>query len=363
MSALANEHQAINLSQGFPNYPCSEKLIGLVNDYMKKGFNQYAPMTGMPALRKVIAQKIENLFDCVINADQEITVTAGATQAIYTAISALIRPGDEVIIFEPAYDSYAPSIEVNGGKVVRYALSAPNYEVDWELVESKITSKTKLIITNTPHNPTGSILKENDLLALQELVNKHDLFLLSDEVYEHLIYDGQAHQSVFKYPDLYKRSFVTFSFGKTLHATGWKIGYCVAPPLLTKEFRKVHQFNVFSVNAPKQLAIADFLQDEKEYLGLNQFFEKKRDFFLNTIEGSKFRPLKCAGTYFQLLDYSKISDLSDVDFAKKLTTENGVAVIPVSAFHENGKDEKVIRVCFAKNEETLLSAGEILRKV
>ena len=363
MSALANEHKAINLSQGFPNYPCSEKLIGLVNDYMKKGFNQYAPMTGMPALRNVIAQKIEKLYGHPINSDQEITITAGATQAIYTAISALIRPNDEVIIFEPAYDSYAPSIEVNGGKVVRYSLSAPNYEVDWNLVESMITSKTKLIITNTPHNPTGSTLKEKDLLALQEIVNKHKLFLLSDEVYEHLIYEGHQHQSVFKYPDLYKRSFVTFSFGKTLHATGWKIGYCVAPPLLTTEFRKVHQFNVFSVNAPKQLAIADFLKDEKEYLGLNQFFEDKRDFFLNTIKGSKFQPLNCSGTYFQLLDYSKITDMSDVEFAKKLTTENGVAVIPVSAFYNDGKDEKVIRVCFAKTENVLLEAGGILKKV
>ena len=363
MSALANEHKAINLSQGFPNYPCSEKLIGMVYDYMQKGYNQYAPMTGMAALRNVIAQKIQNLYNHSINPDQEITVTAGATQAIYTAISALIRPGDEVIIFEPAYDSYAPSIEVNGGKVIRYSLSAPNYEVDWNLVENMITSKTKLIITNTPHNPTGSTLKEKDLLALQDLVNKHDLFLLSDEVYEHLIYDGQQHQSIFKYPDLYKRSFVTFSFGKTLHATGWKIGYCVAPEFLTKEFRKVHQFNVFSVNAPKQMAIEDFLKDEKEYLGLPQFFEKKRDFFLKTIEGSKSRPLNCSGTYFQLLDYSQISDLPEIEFAKKLTVENGVAVIPVSAFYEDGKNEKVIRVCFAKTEETLERAGEILSKI
>ncbi len=328
---------------------------------MKEGFNQYAPMTGMPSLRNVIAQKIENLFGHPINADQEITITAGATQAIYTVISALIRPGDEVIIFEPAYDSYAPSIEVNGGKVVRYALSAPDYKVDWDLVESMVTSKTKLIITNTPHNPTGSTLKASDLLALQELVVKKNIFLLSDEVYEHLIYDGQQHESVFRYPELYKRSFVTFSFGKTLHATGWKIGYCVAPKALTTEFRKVHQFNVFSVNAPKQLAIADFLTDETEYLGLNQFFETKRDFFLDQIKGSNFRSLKCSGTYFQLLDYSKISDLSEVEFAKKLTIENGVAVIPVSAFYEDGKDEKIIRVCFAKTESTLLEAGEILK--
>lgn len=363
MSHLATKHQAINLSQGFPNFDGSPKLIERVNHYVQNGYNQYAPMTGVPVLNDRLASKIDQLYGLKINPREAITITAGATQAIYTIISAFIHAGDEVILIEPAYDSYRPSVEINGGVAVTYELSAPDYTIDWTAFEKLITDKTRMIIFNTPHNPTGTIWREKDLQALEQLTDGTDILVLSDEVYEHLVYDGIEHQSVFRYPNLYQRSFATFSFGKTFHHTGWKIGYCVGPPDLMKEFRKVHQFNVFSVNTPIQYAIADFLSEPEAYLSLNDFYQQKRDFFLKTIEGSRFRPIPCAGTYFQLLDYSAISDEPDTEFAKRMTTEYGVAVIPVSVFYSNGRDDKVIRVCFAKTKEVLSEAGALLRKI
>ncbi|MCB9288044.1 MAG: methionine aminotransferase [Lewinellaceae bacterium] len=361
MSALANEHGAINLSQGFPNFPSPERLSELVCHYMKKGYNQYAPMPGVAGLRERLAEKVEQLYGATINPDTEITITAGATQAIFTAITAFIRPGDEAILIEPAYDSYKPSIEVNGGTPVPYQLHAPDYRVDWAELGQLVTSRTRMIIINTPHNPTGTILKAEDMLALEKLTAGTDILVLSDEVYEHLIYDGQEHQSVLRYPALWERCLATFSFGKTFHNTGWKVGYCLASAHLMAEFRKVHQFNVFTVNTPVQYALADYLADPETYLSLPAFFQQKRDFFLETMKGSRLRPLRCEGTYFYLFDYSAISDEPDMEFAKRMTTEWGVAAIPVSAFYSNGCEDKVIRLCFAKTEETLERAGKVLR--
>lgn len=363
MSALATEHEAINLSQGFPNFPTDPKLNELVYAYMQKGFNQYAPMAGVPALREVLANKVNKLFGFAADPASEITVTAGATQGLFTAIAAFVHPGDEVILLEPAYDSYRPSVEVAGGVPVIYDLKAPFYGVDWEEFEQLITPKTRMIIINTPHNPTGSILRKADLSRLEQLTNDTDILVLSDEVYEHLIYGGETHQSVLRFPRLRQRSLAVYSFGKTFHATGWKIGYCVAPAHLMKEFRKIHQFNVFSVNTPMQYALAEYLQDESTYASLSSFFEKKRDFFLATMAGSRLKPLHCDGTYFHLFDYSEISQEADTAFAKRLTTEFGVAAIPVSVFYSNGRDEKIIRLCFAKTEEMLEDAGALLQKV
>lgn len=363
MSALASEYQAINLSQGFPNFPSSQRLIDLVYRHMQAGNNQYAPMAGLPALRTRIADKIKHLYDVIVDPADEITITAGGTQALFTAIAAFIKPDDEVIIIEPAYDSYRPSIEVNGGKTIVYELNSPDYRIDWQSFAALLTPKTRMIILNTPHNPTGTIWMEEDMHQLQKLVAETDIFILSDEVYEHLIYDGHEHQSVLKYPELRKRSLAVYSFGKTFHNTGWKIGYCVAPPELTAEFRKVHQFNVFSVNTPVQYALADFLEAPDEYLSLPAFYQQKRDFFLQQMQGARLSPLNCKGTYFQLFDYSAISDESDIDFARRMTVAFGVAVIPVSVFYSSGKDEKVIRICFAKTAETLEQAGALLKKV
>ena len=363
MSQLANEHQAINLSQGFPNFDGSAKLRELVYNYMSKGFNQYAPMPGVPALRSKLASKAESLYGAKVDMDKEITITTGATQAIFTAITAFIKPGDEVILIEPAYDSYRPSVEVNGGVPVTYELSAPDYKIDWRHLRKIITFKTRMIIINTPLNPIGRIFSEDDMRELEKITDGTDILILSDEVYEHLVYDGLEHHSVLKYPKLYERSLATFSFGKTFHNTGWKMGYCIAPEHLMKEFRKVHQFNVFSVNHPIQLAIADFLDDPNEYLSLNNFFQQKRDFLLKSLEGSRLKPLPCEGTYFQLFDYSAISDEKDTEFAIRMTKEFGVAAIPVSVFYSSGKDEKVIRLCFAKTEELLAQAGELLKKM
>lgn len=363
MSALATEHDAINLSQGFPNFPTDPELNELVYAYMRKGFNQYAPMAGVPVLREVLASKVNKLFGFSANPAEEITVTAGATQGLFTAIATFVHPGDEVILLEPAYDSYRPSVEVVGGIPIVYDLKAPSYSVDWEEFEQLITPKTRMIIINTPHNPTGSILRRADLSRLEGLTQGTDILVLSDEVYEHLIYGGEEHQSVLRYPDLRQRSLAVYSFGKTFHATGWKIGYCVAPAHLMKEFRKVHQFNVFSVNTPMQYALAEYLQDENTYSYLSSFFEKKRDFFLSTMSGSRLKPLHCDGTYFHLFDYSEISQEPDTEFAKRLTTEFGVAAIPVSVFYSNGRDEKIIRLCFAKTEEMLEEAGALLQKV
>lgn len=360
MSTLANEHNAINLSQGFPDFPSSERLNELVSYYMQKGFNQYAPMPGLPVFREQISHKISSLYDISIHPD-EITVTAGATQALFTAIATFVRPGDEVVILEPAYDSYRPSIEVNGGIPVVYELKAPEYKVDWQAVQGLFSPKTRMIMINTPHNPTGTILNKEDLESLYNILKNTNIILLSDEVYEHLIYDGESHQSVLRYPGLRERSLSVYSFGKTFHNTGWKMGYCVAPPALTAEFRKVHQFNVFSVNTPMQYALADFLQNPEEYLVLNNFFQEKRDYLVKVMEGSRLLPLPSKGTYFQLFDYSQISDEADRDFAKRMTIEFGVAAIPVSVFYSSKRDDKVIRLCFAKKEETLQKAGELLR--
>ncbi|MFT5764733.1 MAG: methionine aminotransferase [Saprospiraceae bacterium] len=363
MSALANEHNAINLSQGFPDFDCPDLLKQLVNKHLQGGKNQYVPMAGIPLLRERLAAKIQRMYGHVVNPDTEITITAGATQALFTAIATFIHSGDEVILIEPAYDCYRPAIEVVGGIPVAYELSAPDYQIDWDAIQQLVSDKTKMIIINTPQNPIGKTLKAADLMALEKLTFGTDILVLSDEVYEHLIYDGAPHQSVLRYPDLFKRSLAVYSFGKTFHNTGWKIGYCVGPDYLMKEFRKVHQFNVFSVNSFVQYGIADFLEDPEPYLSLPGFYQQKRDFFGETMLGSRFKPLSSEGTYFQLFDYSEISNEPDTDFAKRLTMEHGVAAIPVSVFYSSGRQDNMIRLCFAKTEAVLESAGKKLKKV
>jgi methionine transaminase len=363
MSALAAEHKAINLSQGFPDFDCSLELKDMVNAAMQRGNNQYAPMPGLPQLREAIAGKVQRLYGTNINPDTEITVTPGGTYAIFTAIATCIGPGDEVIVFEPAYDSYIPNILVNGGVPVRIPLQFPDYHIDWELVRTKVTARTKMIIINSPHNPTGSVLKASDLQQLEQLAEAHNLLVISDEVYEHLVYDGAPHESVLRYPNLLQRSFVTFSFGKVFHITGWKMGYCIAPAHLMSEYRKVHQYLCFSVNTPMQYGLADYLQFPEHYLTLPDFFQKKRDYFLDLMKDTHFTPLPCAGSYFQLMQYHGISDESDKDFAIRVTKEFGVATIPVSAFYQDGKDDKVVRFCFAKRRATLEQAAERLRRI
>ncbi len=363
MSHLANEQNAINLSQGFPDFESSAELSELVNQAMKKGMNQYAPMAGLMALREQIAQKTYNLYGAQYNPDTEITVTAGATQAIYTAIAAMVEEGDEVIIFTPAYDCYEPAIELNGGKAVFVQMHAPEYKVNWDQVKKLINQRTKMIIINTPHNPTGTVLKEDDMLALEKLVSNTDIVLISDEVYEHIIFDGLNHQSAVKYPGLAERAFIVSSFGKTFHNTGWKVGYCIAPENLMVEFRKAHQFVVFCVNHPVQFALAEYLKNEEHYLHLNVFYQQKRDFFLKLIKDSRFNVIPSSGTYFQLLSFKNISNEADTDFAIELTKKHKVASIPVSVFYHHKVDEKVLRFCVAKKEETLEKAADILNKV
>ncbi|REE27749.1 methionine aminotransferase [Winogradskyella pacifica] len=363
MSALAKEHHAINLSQGFPNYPSSQKLNDLVTNAMNNGYNQYAPMAGNLELRLAIAHKYQLLYKSTYHPEKEITVTAGATQAIYTIISAFIRRNDEVIMFKPAYDCYEPAVEINGGKTIPVQLSAPNYSVNWEEVASKISPQTKMIIINSPHNPSGTIWSKDDMHQLQKLTRNTDIIILSDEVYEHIVFDDAQHQSACLFEDLKQRSFICASFGKTFHNTGWKIGYCCAPEALMVEFRKVHQFNVFSVHHPSQKGIADYMQDVETYLGLNTFFQRKRDLFLSLISESKFKFQPSQGTYFQVLDYSEITNESDVDFAKRLTKEFKIAAIPLSVFNTKNQDDKVLRFCFAKTDETLVKAAEILNSI
>src|ERR1035437_7077124 len=363
MSVLALKHNAINLGQGFPDFHMSGELVERVNHYMKAGHNQYVHMNGLPLLRQVIADKIFSLYNNHIDADKEITVTPGATYAIYTALTTVLQPGDEVIVFEPAYDSYIPNIEINGAIPVLIELKYPDYKIDWNEVKSKITAKTRMIMINTPHNPTGSVLNSEDIKQLQALVKGTNIFILSDEVYEHLIYDNKPHESVLKYPDLLKRSFVTFSFGKTFHCTGWKLGYCVAPAALMGEFRKVHQFNCFTCNTPIQFALADVLKNKESYTGLPSFMQARRDYFQNLMKQTKFTPLPSYGSYFQLYSYSNISNESEKDFAIRLTSDYGVATIPTSAFYKSGTDNKVLRFCFSKKEETLHHAVERLMKV
>ncbi|WP_020536973.1 methionine aminotransferase [Lewinella cohaerens] len=362
MSALAREHKAINLSQGFPNYDPPAELRRLVNSHLESGHNQYAPMPGLPELRKVITDKHKRSSGNDINPETEITITSGATQAIFCAITTVVRPGDEVILIEPAYDSYRPVVELSGGKVVAYQLTYPDYQIDWEAFAKLLTDRTRLIILNTPHNPTGTIWQKKDWEQLEQLVAGTDIFVLSDEVYEQLVYDGQRHYSLLDFPALFERGFATYSFGKTFHSTGWKVGYCLAPDYLMKEFRKIHQFNVFSVNTPVQYALADYLKDPDTYGNLSSFYQQKRDFLLQRLEGLPLQPLPCAGTYFQLFDYRQISDAPDLEFASWLTTEIGVAVIPVSAFRSVESDERVVRICFAKTEEVLSAAAEVLRE-
>jgi methionine aminotransferase len=363
MSALANELGAINLSQGFPDYECSPHLVELVNQAMKNGHNQYAPMAGVMALREQIAQKTERLYGAIYNPETEITITAGGTQAIFTAISAVIHPNDEVIIFEPAFDCYAPAIKLMGGVVKSLELEPPNYRIDWNMVKKLITNRTKMIILNSPHNPTATILHQEDIDELSAIVKTQDIYILSDEVYEHLIYDGEKHQSMALYPELRQRSFIVASFGKLCHTTGWKIGYCLAPSELTQEFRKIHQFIVFSVNTPIQYAIAEYLRDEQVYLALPEFFQQKRDHFRQGIEQTRFKLLPCYGSYFQSVTYHAITDEKDADFAIRLAKEFGVATIPTSAFYNKGTDHHVLRFCFAKKQETLDKAVDRLVKV
>ncbi|MGM5469345.1 methionine aminotransferase [Flavobacteriaceae bacterium LMO-SS05] len=363
MSALAAKHNAINLSQGFPNFKSDQKLIDLVTKAMNTGYNQYAPMAGSLELRNAISKKFELLYKSSYHPETEITITAGATQAIFTAISAFIRPHDEVIIFRPAYDCYEPAIELNGGKTISIQLEAPHYKVDWNIVKEKINSKTKMVIINTPQNPSGTVFSKTDMLQLQALLKGTNIILISDEVYEHIIFDAKPHQSACLFPDLKTRSFVVASFGKTFHNTGWKVGYCCAPKDLMDEFKKVHQFNVFCVNHPVQKGLAEYLQAPNHYLELSEFYQQKRDLFLSLIKGSKFEFIPSQGTYFQVLDYSKITEERDVDFAKCLTIEHGLASIPMSVFNENGWDQKVLRFCFAKTDETLKKAAEILNQI
>lgn len=363
MSKLAADHQAINLSQGFPDYGTDEKLIAAINQAMKDGFNQYAPMAGYLPLREQIAEKIEHFYNAKYDPETEITITAGGTQAIFTAINTFITAGDEVIIFEPAYDCYAPTIKLLGGLVKPFELQAPDYKIDWEMVKKLFSANTKMIIINSPHNPTGSILRKEDIEALIKLTKDTDILIISDEVYEHIIFDGEQHQSVALYPELVERSFVVASFGKLLHTTGWKMGYCLAPAKLMAEFRKVHQFNVFSVNAPMQVGIANYLKSSNIYLEIPIFFQQKRDFFQQLLKQTKFDLLPCKGSYFQCVSYSNISDEKDTEFAKKLVVDFGVATIPVSAFYTKNIDHKVLRFCFAKENSTLEKAVEKLTKL
>ncbi|MFT3748859.1 MAG: methionine aminotransferase [Agriterribacter sp.] len=363
MSSLAAEHNAINLGQGFPDFNMNDELIARVNEAMLKGFNQYVHMNGYMPLREVLSEKIFELYNASANPDTDITITPGGTYAIYTALTTVLRPGDEVIVFQPGYDSYIPNIEINGATPVIIPLEYPDYSINWETVEKAITPRTRMIMLNSPNNPTGAILNEKDINSLQRIVAGTDIFILSDEVYEHVIFDEKPHLSMLRYPDLAARSFICFSFGKTYHCTGWKIGYCVAPPAFMKEFRKVHQFNVFSVDSPKQVALAKFLQQKDQYLSLGNFVQQKRDYFLSMMEDTKFKMHTSHGSYFILAGYGHFSNEPEMDFAMRLTKDFGVASIPVSAFYKNPVDNKVIRFCFCKKEETLEKAAERLRKL
>ncbi len=360
MSEMANKYGAINLSQGFPNFEVSEKIIELVAQYMRKGFNQYAPMPGVMILREVIAQKTFKLYGAKYNPETEINITAGATQAIFTSISAIIQKNDEVIVFEPAYDSYVPTIELNGGIPVLVQLKYPDYKINWDEVNNLINTKTKMIIINSPHNPTGSLLDKNDIKKLSDIVQNNDIFIISDEVYEHIIFDNLQHESIAKYPELFDKSIIISSFGKTFHATGWKTGYCLASEPIMREFRKVHQFNVYASNTPVQYALADFLQNENEYLQLPAFYQKKRDFFISLLKNTKLDIIPTKGTYFQLFDFSKISKLNDTELSVLLTQKYKIASIPVSAFYKEKIDSSVLRFCFAKDNQTLEKACEKL---
>ena len=363
MSGLAAEYKAVNLGQGFPDFPMSVELTGLVNEAMKNNYNQYAPMPGWMPLREAIAEKVGFLYHTNINPDTDITITPGGTYAIYSALTAILQPGDEVIVFEPAYDSYIPNIEINGAKAVTINLVYPDYHINWTAVQKAVTPKTKAIIINSPHNPTGTVIGEQDIQQLRKIVEGTNIFVISDEVYEHLIFDNIPHQSILRYPDLFQRTFVCFSFGKTYNCTGWKLGYCIAPAALTNEFRKVHQFNCFSCNTPSQAGLASFLKNKDAYLSLSSFMQEKRDYFKQLMQQTRFSMHESFGSYFICGTYERISDEGDKDLAIRLTKEAGVATIPVSAFYQNGKDDKVLRFCFSKKKETLEAAVEKLSKV
>ena len=360
MSGLAHKENAINLSQGFPDFESDITLIKLVNNAMINGKNQYAPMPGIFSLRSAIAEKMGHLYNTSYNPETEITITAGATQAIFTVIAATIKKGDEVLIFKPAYDSYEPTIELFGGKTIAVQLNPEDFKIDWQIVKGLITEKTKMLIINTPHNPSGRVLSRQDMLQLEGILKDTNILLLSDEVYEHIIFDGEKHQSAALFPALRERTFITASFGKTFHNTGWKVGYCLAPKELMNEFRKVHQFNVFSVNHPTQVALAEYLKSPNNYLELGNFYQQKRDLFLSLIKDSKFEFIPSKGTYFQLLNFKNITSESDYDFAIRLTKEQKIASIPISVFNQNNLDTKVLRFCFAKTDVTLKQAADIL---
>jgi methionine aminotransferase len=363
MTQLANENEAINLSQGFPDFMPDPELLDHVDYFIKQGFNQYAPMGGMITLKEEIARKIENSHQAIYHPDSEITVTAGGTQAIFTAVATFVKKDDEVIIFEPAYDCYEPTVELFGGVVKRFEMKAPDYAIDWTAVRNLVSDKTKMIILNNPNNPSGKILTAQDIQELIAIVKGTSILILSDEVYENIVFDGKQHLSLAKYPELKERTLLVASFGKLFHVTGWKIGYCAAPKALTDEFRKIHQFNVFSVNTPIQLALAAYMKNEGHYNNLGQFFQEKRDFLRKGLAGTSFELLDCEGTYFQALKYDKISDKNDFDFASELTITHKVASVPFSSFYKNKRNDHVIRLCFAKKQETLEKAIENLSRL
>ena len=364
MSALATEYKAVNLGQGFPDFDMSHELTALVSEAMNKGLNQYAPMRGYTPLLEVLAEKVQFLYNTVVDAGTQITITPGGTYAIYTALTTVLQPGDEVIVFEPAYDSYIPNIKVNGAIPVLIDLQFPEYKIDWDLVRKKIGPKTRMMMLNTPHNPTGAVLSEEDIQQLRSVVAGTNIIILSDEVYEHLIFDNILHQSILRYPDLLERSFVCFSFGKVYHCTGWKLGYCISSPQLMEEFRKVHQFNCFSCHTPSQAGLAVYLKNKEAYLSLGSFLQEKRDYFQQLMQSATaFTPLPSHGSYFQCYTYDRISNESDKELAIRITKEYGIATIPVSAFYQAGTDNKVIRFCFAKKRETIDAAVERLRLV
>lgn len=363
MSSLALRHKAINLGQGFPDYNMNEELIDLVTKAMKDGYNQYIHMNGYLPLREAIAEKCFNLYNADINPEEEITITPGGTYALYTAITTVLQPGDEVVVFEPAYDCYIPQVELNGAKAVIVELIFPDYHIDWDEVRSKINDRTRMIIINSPHNPTGSVLSANDMQQLLEIVRDTNIIIVSDEVYEHLIFDDLQHESVLKYPDLMDRSFIIFSFGKTYNCTGWKLGYCISSAFLMNEFRKIHQFNCFTSDTPKQIALAAFIKEKEHFLQLGKKLQQKRDLFQDLMQQTKFKPLQTHGSYFQIYSYADISSENEKEFAIKLTKESGVATIPVSAFYRAEINNKVLRFCFSKKDETLHTAVERLKKI
>ena len=363
MSQLAVEHGAVNLGQGFPDFPMDHALTDLVAKAMSDNFNQYSPMAGNVLLRERLAEKTAFLYQTKLDPNSQITITPGGTVAIYSALTTVLNPGDEVIVFEPAYDCYIPAIELNGAKPILISLAYPDYSIPWDLVKEKINSRTRMMIINTPHNPTGAVLSENDITQLRSIVAGTNILILSDEVYEHLIFDGITHQSILRYPDLLERSFVCFSFGKTYHCTGWKLGYCISSPDLMKEFRKVYQFNAFCCDTPKQVGIAEFIQDKNAYLTLSGFIQKKRDYFRELMQTTPFTCIPSHGSYFECYSYANFSKENDMDLAVRLTKDYGITAVPVSAFYKNGEDNKVLRFCFAKKETTLERAVEKLSKL